>query len=284
MRWSKKAADISLSSLLLLVISWPAAAQGGFSWMREAARSPDAGDGTSFAVTEVGISLPWHRYSNRKESLNTQLEFRQTRFDWVGTTALANEYYWLGAELDYRQQRGSRAEFLLQAEPGLMTDTNNLSSDAFFVNLSASARVYPRKALFWQFGFVVDRDFGDRDPYPLLAMGWKPNSATEVQLGFPYSSIHTRWSRQFNTYAHIRPAGGIWMEEVGTTPTNARVGYRSWKVAAGAELLWRNNIWLQGELGQLRNRNINASDDTGAAVRASLANNVYWQLGLQLRY
>ena len=283
MTCTKKAAEFCLKAWLLLAISASAAA-GGVTWLREGGRSPESGAGTSFAATTVGISLPWHHYNNRSETLNTRLELTQTSFDWVGTTALTNQYYWLGAAVDYRQKRGRNMELLLQAEPGLMTDSNAVSTDAFFMNLSASGRVQNRNGVSWQFGFLVDRAFGDRSPYPLIAAGWRPDSVTNVQLGFPYSSIRTRWSRNFNTYGHIRPDGGIWMEEVGTTPTEARVSYRSWKVGAGAELLWRNNIWLNAELGQLRERTINASDDTGAAVRASLANNLYWQLGLQLRY
>lgn len=288
--------------LLVLLTALSCSAQAAdLRWQRDVSDQLLSGDGTGFSMTHLSLLLPfavadWH---NRRESLSSQLRLERTAFNWAGTSALRQEYYWIGVPLSYRQQRGRSSEFLLRAEPGLMTDSNSIGVDAISVDFEASGRFYVGQNQYWQLGLTVDRDFGNRDVYPVLAVGWRPDAVTEVVLGFPRSHVRANWSRDFSTYAEVRPAGGVWTEELvpasadagdGTTDSTAaaasteRVTYQSWQFGSGAAFHWRDNWWLSGEIGYLWERRIQAKDSSGSALQGTPADTAYWQLGLQKRY
>ncbi len=256
----------------------------GLYWATEGPGTPDNGDGTRFSRTQISLTLPLEARGNRQESVQTSAHIDATEFSWEGTTAAQNDYYWLSLPLEYRQRRGRSSEFLIRAEPGLMTDLAAIDSDSLAVNLDLTGRLYQQGGSFWELGLTVNREFGDFNPRPVLSFAWKATRDTEALLGFPRTLIQTRWSDNLSTFVHIRPAGGVWQEEIQGLTGTYRVSYTNWKAGFGGEFHWRGPVWLSAELGQLRHRRIKATDDTDAGVSATPGEDTYWQAGLQLRY
>lgn len=273
-----------LVAALALLLAPAVATAGGAYWSTEGQTAPDSGSGSKFGGSYIGMTLPLGRYDGSDERASSSLHLDITEFRWSGTTAAQNEYYWLSVPVEYRQRRNRSSEFIVRAEPGLMTDLNVMSSDSLAMNLDLIGRVYQRSGTFWQFGLTVDRAFGDFNPRPLAAVAWKAGSATEVLLGFPQTRIQTRWTQDLSGYLHLRPAGGVWEEEVTGLTGTYRVSYTNWKLGLGSEFHWRGPLWLSAELGQMRHRRIRATDDTGTELTATPADAAYWQAGLILRY
>ncbi len=275
-----------ITTSLLLSAAVLQAEASTFQWGQEISGAPDTGVGTRFATSTVAISLPLERADRGTESLTSDVSLELTEFRWEGANAAEGEYIWLSVPIKYRQKRTGSTEFHLMAEPGVMTDLDAVGTENLNLNVEISGRTYTGRTTFWQYGILVDRKFGDRKPRPLLALATKLTSDTEMWLGFPKSNIQTRWSQEFSTYARFYPDGGYWKEEVdGLTPAKVTtVSYTNWRMGVGAEFRWRNGVWLNAEVGQLRNRTIRATDNTGVEVSADPAENGYWQLGASLRF
>jgi hypothetical protein len=62
------------------------------------------------------------------------------------------------------------------------------------------------------------------------------------------------------------------------------VRYRSWQFGVGANFHWRESLWLNAEVGQLRNRRISAGDSSGAKIKATPSENLYWRVGASLKF
>lgn len=276
--------DVRSALLLALTIATPAVMADGISWSKEGPGTPDAGSGTQFSRSQIALTLPLERRGNRTESVKTAVHLDQSTFSWTGTTALQGEYYWLSMPVEYRQKRSGSSEFIIRAEPGFMTDMNVLSGDSLTMNGDLLGRVYSRSGSFWQFGLTVNREFGDFSPRPVLQMAVKPTSSTEMLLGFPQTRISSRWSTDLATFLHVRPAGGVWQEEIKGQTGTYRASYTNWKLGLGGEFHWRGPLWLSAEVGQMRHRRVKATDSTAVAVNATPGDDAYWQVGLDLRY
>jgi len=256
------------------------------NWTYEVPGTPDLGTGTRFSANTFSFTLPLERAKRGNESLQSDFNLDMTEFRWEGANAAEGEYFWISAPVRYRQKRGNGGEFHLMLEPGLMTDLDAVGADNLNVNLEVSGRTYTGRTTFWQYGIVVNREFGDRNPRPLIALATKITPTTEMLLGFPRTSFQTRWSKTLSSFARIYPDGGFWREEVdGVTPAKTTaVAYTNWRMGVGAEFRWRDGMWLSAEIGQMRNRTIRATDSTGAEVSADPADNGYWRLGGSLRF
>lgn len=263
--------------------SWAAAANGLY-WANEGPAAPENGAGTEFGRSELSLTLPLEYKKRGAEQVSSSFHLDMSKFRWSGTTALQNDYFWISLPLEYRQKRGKNAEFLLRAEPGFMTDFNVLDSESLAMNADLIGRIYRRSGAFWQFGLTVNREFGDFNPRPVIGMATKATRDTEVLLGFPQTRIQTRWSNDLSSYVHLRPAGGVWVEEVKDQTGTFKANYTNWKLGLGGEFHWRGALWLTAELGQMRHRRIVATDTTGVQVKATPADDRYWQAGIELRY
>ncbi|MFP6844298.1 MAG: hypothetical protein VB958_03685 [Thalassolituus sp.] len=276
-------------SILLLSIISAAVQAEGLYWRNDVNGGVKSGAGTRFSSNELSLTIPLERKRNGSEDVSTALNLDLTEFRWSGTTAAQSEYYWISMPISYRQRRSGGQEFYIRAEPGLMTDLNALEGKNIGVNVELSGRTYVSKSDFWQYGIIVDREFGDFNPRPLVGYATKPTAQTEMLLGFPKTLIQTRWSREVSTYLSIRPAGGVWREEVTldaaatVTPSVSDVKYTNWRMGVGGEFHWRERFWLNGEIGQLRNRRIRATDNTGVEVVATPGQDAYWQIGITAR-
>lgn len=260
------------------------ASADGFYWAQEGAGTPDSGSGTSFRRSQMSLTLPLENKKSQTESFKSSVHLDITEFDWEGTTALMSEYYWLSVPMEYRQKRGRNGEFIIRAEPGFMTDLNVLDGDSLAMNVDLIGRIHQRSGAYWELGLTVNREFGNFSPRPVIGLAWKPTRATEMLLGFPRTLIQTRWSQEVNTFLHIRPEGGAWQEEIVGQTGTYRATYTNWKLGVGGEFHWRGAMWLRGEIGQLRNRRVKATDDTGTSVAASPGADRFWQLGVEFRY
>lgn len=207
--------SIYLSLVAGLCLAFPVNAQNvELSWQRD--KAADSKDKTGeFAMDELAVKANLLTYQDSQESMKAGLNFKRTSMDWSASNALDDTYVWLGVPINYTQKRSSNTELVAFLEPGVMASRDELNQKAIFANAALSARVYMGNNAFWQLGALVDRKFGDARVYPLAAIAWKPDAITEVQLGFPYSQVHARWSDSFSTYAKVQPNGGLW--RVGTT-------------------------------------------------------------------
>lgn len=264
----------------------PSALANGFIWSSDTYGSLDAGAGSRFSSSQMAVTIPLERQKSGNEAFNSDVHLDITTFRWTGTTAASGEYFWLSAPIYYRQMRTSGTEIHVKFEPGLMTDLDAIGTENLTANIELSGRSYTGRTSFFQYGVVVNREFGDRNPRPLLAYATRLTNATEMWLGFPRTNIQTRWSSDVSTYFRVYPSGGFWREEVdGLVPVKVTdIAYSNWHVGVGSELHWRDNIWFSVEIGQLRNRSVSAIDATGLKVRATPADNGYWQLGGSLRF
>ncbi|MGB1092729.1 MAG: hypothetical protein ACPGYX_11435 [Oceanobacter sp.] len=290
--WSKlgrRRLRLTWASLIVLamVSSWsltsPAYA-AGFSWSRDMAVAPDTGTGSSFAASEMELVLPISDLNFKHESLEVDFRLTQTEFDWVGSDAAENDYYWLALPLRYRQRQYENDEFRIDLEPGFMSDPSGIGTDRIAANLAVTWRHFVRPGFFWQVGVMVDRRLGDFSPRPTAGMAWHGGEATEVLLGFPETRVQTRWQPGFSTYLHIRPEGGIWKETITGLDGSYRLDYHNWKAGVGAELFWRGQLWFNAELGTQKVRQIQAYDSTGTRVKALPAQAGYWLLGVLWRW
>ena len=64
-----------------------------------------------------------------------------------------------------------------------------------------------------------------------------------------------------------------------TNRSSKKVAYKSWQVGAGAELHWRNAIWLNAEGGMMVDRSIEA-----AGVESKIKDGLYWQVGMRVQF
>jgi len=246
--------------------------------------SPDGGAGTEFSSSHISLTLPLENKSNRRESVRSYVHLDQTTFDLQGTTAAQGEYFWLSMPLQYTQRRDRHTEFLIHFEPGLMTDLNAIDSDAVGANIELYGRRYRRGGGFWQFGLVVDRAFGDFKPRPAVAASWQATKATQVLLGFPRTKITTQWSSALSSFLHIRPAGGVWREEISGQSGSHSVNNRTWRIGVGGEFHWRKQLWLTAEFGQTRLRTIEATDSTGATQTSRPGDDTFTRFGINFRF
>jgi hypothetical protein len=258
----------------------------GFYVGGESLSSLASGPGQQFGASKNSLTLPLEQKNRRSETFRSQFHLDITEFDWRGSTAAQKEYIWLSMPIQYQQQRGPKNLFLLDLEPGLMTDGGNIGMDHIGLNGSVIGRRLWDKGGFWQYGLTVDRAFGDYDVRPLFAMGWQASKRTWVELGFPNINVEHRLSNALQSYFMIKPAGGVWREEIktDTVKQEASLQYRNWQVGIGANFHWREALWLNAEIGQLRNRRVRAYDDTAAAVKATPEQSRYWRIGASLKY
>lgn len=263
-----------------------AAHANGVTWTSDTFGDLDSGAGSRFASSQIAITLPLERQQSGDEVFNTDVYLDLTEFRWSDTTAATGEYLWLSVPIYYRQKRTSGVELHVKVEPGLMTDLDAMGTENLTANVELSGRSYTGRTSFWQYGIVVNRYFGDRNPRPLVAYATRLTDSTEMWLGFPKTNIQTRWSKDFSTYFRIYPSGGFWREEVDDlVPVKVTdVSYSNWHMGVGGEFRWRDNIWFNAEIGQLRNRQIKATDATGIEISGTPADNGYWQLGGSLRF
>lgn len=316
----------TLNGLLVLILfSSSAVAETAYiKWQRDKAKAPKDGLGNSFAYDELSVAVPVAQWQQDDERLSTQLKIKRTQFDWQGSDALNDSYYWLSVPLSYRQQRNRDTEFIVKLEPGLMGVRQHIGKDNFNLNAEISGRFYLSNSSFWQVGALVNRELGDAKAYPLLAYAWKPDAITEVKVGFPYSQVQVMWQPEFSTYARLQPAGGVWLQKVdavgagdagdgagdgagddaeagdevippddvanddnanvASSGSSNKLKYKNWQFATGAEFFWRDNIWLNAEAGYLFAREVDALNSSGNAVSTKPANSIYWQLGVLWRY
>jgi len=260
--------------------------EAGFYIGSESIGSLDSGPGTKFSSSKNSLTLPLERRSRRSEAFSSYFHLDMTKFDWRGSTAARKEYIWLSMPIHYQQQRSENTLFLVDLEPGLMTDGGNVGMDHVGLNASIVGRRLWRNGGFWQFGLTVDRSFGDYDVRPVIGMGWQASKQTWVELGFPEVNVKHHLSNTLQSYLTIKPAGGVWKEEIKTATTKEDVNlqYRNWKLGIGADFHWRDAIWLNAEFGQLRNRRIFAYDATATAVKATPGQNRYWRIGASFKY
>lgn len=260
--------------------------QAGISLSGESLGSLDSGPGQKFSRSQKSLILPLERKTRRNESFSSSFHVDMTEFDWRGSTVAQGEYLWLSMPVQYQQQRGGRNVFLLDFEPGVMTDGGNIGADHIAINGSLMGRRLWTNGGFWQYGLIVDRAFGDYDVRPVLGMGWQASKRTWIELGFPRVDVRHRLSSALQSFFVIKPVGGVWREEIKTDTTKEEVNlhYRSWQIGIGVDFHWRESLWLGAEIGQLRNRRVQGKDATIAQVKATPGQNRYWRIGASLKF
>ena len=276
--------------LLFLVASvsvWGADYQeAGLSFRGEVSGSLDSGPGDKFGSSQIDLTLPIERKVRKSESFTSFFHLDFTKFDWRGTTAAQNDYIWLSMPIQYSQQRGRNNQFLLTVEPGLMTDGSNLDIDSIGLNGSLVGRRLWGNGGYWQYGLIVDRAFGDYDVRPVIGMAFQASARTWMEIGFPEVNIKHNFSKGLQSFFVIKPAGGVWKEEIDITTSkeDETLQYKNWQIGLGADFHWRKKFWLNAEIGQLRNRRIIASDATGAGLKGTPGQDRYWQVGAKLKF
>lgn len=270
--------------LFLLACCLPLVSQAnGISMVTEGPGSLDSGAGSQFSSSQINLTLPLEKKGNRREKVQTYLHLDRTEFKWEGVTAAQGEYYWLSMPLKYQQIRNKNTEFHINVEPGLMTDLNALDTKALTANIDIVGRRYRRSGSFWQLGIISDRRFGDAKIRPQAAVSWAATKQTQILLGFPQTLVNTSWSRELSSFLHIRPAGGVWREELKGQTKTFSVNYRNWRAGFGGEFHWRKSMWLRAEIGQLRARTIEASDTAAAKQKGRPGDDNYWQVGIRIQ-
>lgn len=277
---------IAFMSLTHGVHAAPSTQEASLQLSGETLGSVEAGPGQKFARSQKSLTLPLEQKTRRSESFQSYFHLDVTEFDWRGTTAAQGEYLWLSMPIRYQQKRGRHNVFLVQVEPGLMTDGGNIGVDHIALNGSVIGRRLWRRGGFWQYGLTVDRAFGDYDLRPVLGMGFQASKRTWVELGFPKVHVKHDLSSSLSSYFAIKPAGGVWKEEIKTDTASNEVSlhYTSWQVGLGADFHWRESMWLTAELGQLRNRRIRASDASAAIIKGTPGQDRYWSIGASLKF
>lgn len=260
--------------------------EAGISFSGESLGSLDSGPGAKFASSQTAVTLPLEQQKRRNESFKSYFHADITEFDWRGTTAAQSEYIWLSMPIAYQQNRGANHQFILEFEPGLMTDGGNIGADHIGLNGSIIGRTLWASGRYWQYGLTVDRSFGDYDVRPVLGLGWQASKRTWVALGFPEVNVKHTLSRGLQSYFVIKPAGGVWKEEIKTDTTTEEVSlqYSSWQLGLGVDFHWRESLWLGAEFGQLRNRRIRANDATIAVLKGTPGQDRYWRIGASLKF
>ncbi len=278
------------SRYLLLVVTIPinaiAGQEAGLSMRGEGLGSLESGPGDKFGGSQIALTLPIENKSRDNESFTSYFHFDFTDFDWRGTTAAKNDYIWLSMPVNYSQQRGRSNKFLVNVEPGLMTDGSNVNLDSIGLNGSLIGQRLWRNGGYWQYGIMVDRAFGDYDVRPVIGMAFQASARTWMEIGFPKVNIKYDFSRGLQTFFVIKPAGGVWREqvEVAGEKKEEMLQYNNWKIGLGADFHWRKKLWLNGEIGQLRNRRIRGTDETGAQLKGTPGEDRYWQVGAKLKF
>lgn len=279
---------VRVKSLFLVLLSvLPGLAWGqGLHWLNESDGKPSSGSGTGFGSSTISLTLPIEFGEQGQEQVTTAFHLDRTEFRWDGVSAADKEYYWISVPIRYQQKRSGGTSFVVRFEPGVMTDLDGIDSDHLGANLDLLGRIEHRLG-FWQLGLTVDRAFGNVNPRPVVGVALRAGRSTEMLLGFPQTRIHTRWGKDFSTYFHARPGGGVWREQHDALPDESfDVQYTNWRLGVGAEFHWRDRLWLNAELGTLRNRRIEATDSSGGTaveVTATPGDDTYWMVGVNIR-
>lgn len=305
---------VAVLSLVSLSFNVSGAVPKGTAKLTISGESPismESGSGDQFAMTQTSITLPLENNTQRTESFRSSFHANMTEFDWRGVDAASSDYVWLSMPMYYQQKRSNNTRFIIQAEPGLMTDGENIGIDSVGINGSVIGRILWSNGGYWQYGLMVDRAFGDYDVRPVLGMAFQADNKTWVELGFPKINVTHNFSSDLISYLTIKPVGGVWKETIdieaadaaagddaeaaaddtadttGTSATGSKdmhIRYRSWQLGVGANFYWRESLWLSAEVGQLRNRRISAGDSTGAKIKGTPSENTYWRVGASLKF
>ena len=252
--------------------------------------SIENGTGTRFGSSQWGFEIPYEKKIKKNERYQSKVHLDWTEFEWQGTSAAQDEYIWLSVPIQYQQQRGRKHQFLLNFEPGLMTDGGNIGFDHIGLNGSVIGRSLRRKGGYWQYGVIVDRSFGDYDARPVIGVGWQASKRTWVDLGFPRTDVRHKLSHTVQSFFRIKPAGGVWRHGIEGQSKDYNLHYTNWQIGVGVDFNWRKAMWLSAELGQLRKRQIRgfaAGADAATApskVKATPGMDRYWRLGAEIRF
>ena len=115
--------------------------------MSESPSAIESGASGQFGVMHTAIQLPLEEKTRRAESFQSNLSIELTEFDWRDSSAADNEYIWLSMPVFYQQQRSRNSVFIIQAEPGLMTDGNTVDLNSVGINGSLIAVSYTHLTL-----------------------------------------------------------------------------------------------------------------------------------------
>lgn len=248
--------------------------------------SLDSGTGERFSANQVALTLPLEYRARKNESFASYFHVDLTQFDWRGAEAAENDYIWLSMPIKYSQQRDRLNTFLVTLEPGFMTDGSNIGLDSVGINGSLVGRRLMRNGGYWQYGLMIDRAFGDYDLRPVIGIAFQASAKTWMELGFPELHVKHDFTRDLKTFFSIKPMGGVWKEEieVDTAKQDETISYNNWQVGTGINFHWREKLWLNAEVGQLMNRGIKATDATGADIKGTPSQTLYWQVGGKLQF
>ncbi len=270
---------IGLTCLLISDFSFAQSQFNGILWGRE--RSGELQNGSTFNINHYQIMLPALARKKSDERINTWLNIDKKVMTW-GTNK--RDYYWLSIPIRYQQKRTDNTDLVIHFEPGIMSDFTNLKIEHLFANLQIEGRTWVRHDLDIHYGVMVNREFGNSDPYPVAQLHWQAPYQTDVLLGLPLSKIQTDLSDTLKSYIILKPQGGMWQESTQKTTPSSTAYYQNWRMGIGSNLRWRKNFWAHIELGRNFRRKLSALDKTGVKQNLEIKASYYWQIGLNLMF
>lgn len=149
--------------------------------------------------------------------------------------------------------------------PGINTDYQNLSSDAFRTTGAGMMIFMPSPEVQWMFGVVyLNRD--DVKILPAVGLNWSPNERTKWELTFPRPRYLRQLSCNENSerwgYLAAEFGGGTWAVER-NDGTNDLLTLRDYRLLIGSETRYREQRSLFWEGGLVIGREINYASQQG---------------------
>ncbi len=201
--------------------------------------------------TNTNLSLGFLSVASGKRFTfgRTMLSLRpQFQALFLGETGLGlpDQIYGLTMDVQVEQPLSRKLSIQVAATPGLYTDWQNLSSEAFRVpaRVFASYRSGPKLVLL---GGVVYTAQPDLPIIPAVGAIWSPNDTWRFELIAPRPRVVYRWNEAWQSYGLFSFDSSTYAIE--TRGRDELFQYRDFRVALGAEYTSPNKVRWFSEVG-----------------------------------
>lgn len=229
----------------LATASPPGGSPGSFDfWF--VSPSPIDGPNLALAHAEVGYSIPLHHVGPWDFSVRPQFEVMTFGGPAATILDLPPQAFMLGAEFRADLQMNKKTRASLAISPGLFTDFNNVSGDAF--RIPARLIVTHFYSPEWLFlGGVVYTAQPDFPIVPVVGAIWNPSPDWRVELTFPRPRVVYRYSDELEIYGIASVTTATYA--VRSFGVDEVLQYRDFRAGFGVEYGTTAGFKVIGEIG-----------------------------------
>lgn len=241
--------------------------------------SVEGGGRLALRETELRTGYPVHRAPDQVVTLG----LRWTRYDFHASGEGLEDFTAHSLRLPLRGvwPRREGWTWMAMVAPAIRSDLESISSDDFGVSAMAIG-TYPWRTN-WRIsaGAVYGQDFGRSRVFPALGATWTPSDAWTIDLVFPRPRVAYRVNESLLVGVGMEPGGDQWNVELEGVVRD--VALKEYRAGAGFEWTPVRNLALQGQVGAVIGRELDARGGGLPRSERDLGETWYARLGLMFR-